>query len=229
MSSFNTKYGIGAHQPSNGRAIRINQLLDNLINVEKKKIDANDMKNILSDVYDVFASIKTPLLIKIVEKDNLLDTYISDKNILKKVKEWIDNLKKWDFRFEYDSKESTIFSLWDFYIVDSLLQSQISNAILRRFPSKSYGYEDFIIKFLQNLSNNPSHFSEYCNNTQSPSRTCDKMVADGIIFAYSYLKSKSSSLSDENLKYKYWHNIVYRYAPFSNTFLKFFLWQKRYW
>ena len=193
-----------------------------MIHVDKKKVDAEDMKTCLGDVFDVYAELKVPLLIQIIEKNYLLDSYITDRNALKQIKIWIDDLKKWNYRFEYDLKEPTIFTIWEFYIVDNLFKKQIPNSELRRFPSKIYGYEDFMVKLLENLNQNSTYFSEFWENSESPQRTCDKMIADGLLYVYKYLKEKGSDLSNESLKYKNWHKVEYPYVPFTKTFLRIF-------
>ena len=223
MSSKNTKHKIGANQPSNGRAIRADYLLNDLIHIQKKKIDANDMKMMLGDVYDVYASLKVPLLISIVEKDNSLDRLLPNKKAVEQVKKWLIDLKNWNYKFELELKEPTIFSLWEFYIVDNLFKSQIKNDKLRRISSKYYGYDDFLIKFLVDLHDNPFHFSEHWREEGiNRANSWTKMVVDGIIFVYNYLVPTDATLSDEGLKFKYWHKVEYKYAPFSNTFLRIF-------
>lgn len=198
-------------------------MLNDLIHVQKKKVDANDMKMMLGDVFDVYASLKTPLLIKIVESSKYLDQLLPNKKANSQVKQWIEDLKQWNYRFEHELKEPTIFSLWEFYIVDTLFKSQIQNDKLRRYASKLNGYDGFLVGILEKLLQDPTYFSEYCSSDNLNSAdACIKMVTDGIIFAYNYLEPTDPSLSTESLKFKHWHKIEYKYSPFSNTFLRVF-------
>ena len=208
---------------SNGRAIRADYLLNELIHVKKNKVDANDMKMMLGDVFDVYASLKTPLLIKIVENSKYLDKLLPGKKANTQVKAWIEDLKNWNYRFEYELKEPSLFSVWEFYIVDNLFKSQIQNDKLRRIASKLNGYDGFLVQFLQNLLQDPTYFSEYCSNDnlKSPD-ACTQMIVNGLIFVHDYFSPTDSSLSEENLKFKHWHKIEYKYSPFSNTFLRIF-------
>ena len=178
----------------------------------------------LGDVYDVYASLKVPLLISIVEKNNSLDRFLPNKKAVEQVKKWIIDLKNWNYRFELELKEPTIFSLWEFYIVDNLFKSQIKNDKLRRMASRRFGYDDFLIKFLEDVLENPMHLSEYCNEEGiNIANSWNEMIVDGIIFVYNYLAKTDPSLSDEGIKFKYWHKVEYKYAPFSNTFFEYIL------
>jgi len=218
VSSKNTEFGVGASQSSNARAFRINHLISELI--KKQKVDANDMRKIMGDVYDVYASLKTPLLLKIIEKDNLLDRYITNQKVRKQVTSWIDDLKKWNYTFDKELKQPTIFSLWEFYIVDHLFKAQIQDDYLRRLPSRYFGYDDFLIKLYEKLDRDPSYFSEYCQADTKLPNACGKMISEGLQFVYNYLVPEGTTLKDEDVLYKKWHTIDYEYQPFSSTFLR---------
>lgn len=223
VSSGNVEAGIGATQPSTARAIRLNYLLNDLLHVKKQKVDANDMKKILNDTHDVFAAMKTPLMISIVEKKEFLERYITNKQALKQVKLWINDLKKWNYNFDIDMKEPTLFTLWEIYFVDNLFKEQIENHYLRSHASMYYGYDDFLVKLLQRLDKDPTYFSNYCQaGGQKISEGCVKVLVEGLQFAYDFLVPAGTSLNEEDIKYGNWHKVNYRYSPFTKTILSIF-------
>ncbi|CAI2384247.1 unnamed protein product [Moneuplotes crassus] len=223
ITSLNTESGIGSTNPSTARAARINEMLHDLIHVQRKKVDINDMKTMLNDTVDIFAKLKTPLLLKIVEQDGNLEKYIEDKSRLPQIKEWIDQLKSWNYRFDQDLTQPTLFSLWEAYLFDNMFKRQITNPKLRNFVSKKYGHDDFIVKFLEEVSQNPSHFSKYCQSgTKDVKNACVKVVVGGLNFIYEYLVPAGTRFEDQDALFGKWHTVQYNYAPFTNSFLRYF-------
>jgi penicillin G amidase len=161
VSSQHVEAGIGVTQAGTARATRINQLLNEMIHVQGKKVDISDMKRILNDTYDVYAAVKIPLMIKIVDNEALLKKYIKDETALATIKGWIKDLKSWDYIFSKDAKEPTIFTLWEYYVYDNIFKNQIPDEKIRLHSSMVYGYEDFIIDIYTNLIKDPTYFSNY--------------------------------------------------------------------
>jgi acyl-homoserine lactone acylase PvdQ len=221
VSSENVEVGVGITQASTARAKRIQYLLNDMIHEKKQKVDANDMKRILNDTYDVFAEIKTPLMIKIVEKDNSLEKYIKSDKARDQIKLWLEELKNWDYVFGQDMKQPTIFSLWEIYFFDSIFKKQITNDKMRNHPSLQYGFDDFVVKNLRELTKDPNHFSEYCypDSDEVPDN-CRKALVKGLEFVYDYLVPEGTTVTDEDIMYGNWHKIQYRYTPFTRTPLK---------
>lgn len=223
VTSLNTEIGVGSTTPSTGRASRINELLNDLIHVQGRKVDINDMKRIMNDTHDLFAERKTPLLLKIVEQGDNLEKYTPDKSRIPQLKEWITQLKSWNFRFDKELTQPTLFSLWEAFLIDNMFKRQISNDKLRNFFSKKYGHDDFIVKLLEKVSTDPSHFSKYCQSgTKDAKNACVKVVVEGLNFVYDYLVPAGTTFKDEDALYGKWHIVEYNYAPFTNSFLRYF-------
>lgn len=223
VSSPNVEAGVAALHPSTARAARINYLLNDILHVKKQKVDKEDMKKILNDTYDMFAAVKTPLMIEIVEKNSALEKYITDKQVLKQITEWLKTLKSWNYEFGEDMSEPTIFTLWEIHFVYSLFKAQIDNEYLRAFASVEYGYDDFLVKLYRKLAKDPSHFSKYCIAAdEKSSEGCTKALVEGLQFVYDYLVPEGTTLKEEDSLYKNWHRVIYRYPPFTKTFLRYF-------
>jgi len=218
ISSLNVKAGVGATIPATPRAARIKEMLHDLIHVQKKKVDINDMKKIMKDTKDIFAELKTPLMIKIAEQGNNLEKYTADKSRLPQLREWIKVLKSWDYTFEKEMAEPTLFSLWEVYIFDNMFKRQISNDKLRNFVSRKIGHEDFIVKFYEKLAQDSSYFSKYCQlgNKDVPN-ACVKAIVEGLNFVHEYLIPAGTTFKNEDAYYGKWHTIEYSYAPFTNS------------
>lgn len=221
ISSENVKLGIGVTQAATARAQRIDYLLNDLIHVQKKKIDIDDMKRVMNDTFDIYASMKAPIMLELAEAN--LEKYIKDKSRIPQIKKWMNDLKSWNYRFELDMSQPTIFTLWDIFFVDNMFKRQVKNDKLRNHASKRYGFEDFTLDILENLKTDPSYFSKYCQSgIKDEPNSCLKALVDGLDFVHEYLVIPGASFKDEDAYYRDWHKVVYRYAPFTRSFLRYF-------
>jgi penicillin amidase len=221
VSSDNVKLGMGVTQAVSARANRIDYLLNDLIHVQKKKIDIDDMKTVMNDTFDIFASLKAPIMIQLAEAN--LEKYMKDKSRIPQIKKWISELKAWDYRFELEVSQPTIFTLWDIYFVDNMFKRQIKNDKLRNHASKRLGFEDFTLNILENLQTDPNYFSKYCQSgMKDEPNSCIKALVDGLDFVHEYLVIPGTTFTNEDAFYKDWHKVVYRYAPFTRSFLRYF-------
>ncbi len=80
------------------RGMRIYELLDEL--VTKKKLSAEDFMMIQRDTKSKVAEFFVPF---IIEAEDKMD---------EELKEYVEMLKKWDFRMDKNSREALIFALW---------------------------------------------------------------------------------------------------------------------
>ena len=207
---------------SNARAYRIDQYLNDLIHVQNKKIDASDMKEMLADVYDAYAAIKCPLMVKIVSRPGLLERYINDTKILSQTKKWIASLKRWDYKFDVDSVDATIFMLWEYYFTDGMFQNQILDRKIRNHRETFSSNQHFMMNTLKELIKEPNYLSQYCQtDIKNETNACVGLLSKSFISIYNYLVKEGSNYDHMSARYGNYHKVEYTHSPFSSTALKF--------
>lgn len=112
----------------NFRAIRINKLLG-----IAEKMDADYMKKMHSDNYNVFAEMILPSLIRIAEKSGKLKEYSNILNLL----------KNWNLRNDANLKEPVLFELWSTEFID-LLWDEMADPELPMKRPNSYLTANFL-------------------------------------------------------------------------------------
>jgi acyl-homoserine lactone acylase PvdQ len=223
ISSLNVEAGIAVTTASTARAKRIDSLLNDLIHTQKKKVGIQDMKRILNDTYDIFAAEKAPIMIDIVEKNNNLEKYINDPKKVEQIRTWLSELKSWNYHFDQNMTQPTIYTLWDIYFVNNLFNKQIKNENLRNLASVNFGFDDFTLDLLKNIQKDPSYFSKYCQSgNKDVPNACVKALVDGLDFVHEYLIPAGTSLAVDDALYGKWHTVEYRYAPFTRSLFRYF-------
>jgi penicillin amidase len=161
LSTNNVEGGLGVTTATTGRSIRINQILNERIHQKGEKLDADDMKEILKDVYDVYAERKCKIMMSIVDNSETIEKYVKNDTALIQIRKLIDLLQNWNYEFSKDQIEPTIYTLWEFYFIDNLFKTQIPNAKIRRHAAYFQGYDNFLINILEHIDQDPAYFSEY--------------------------------------------------------------------
>ena len=175
----------------------------------------------LSDVKDVYAEIKLPIMLKIVQKPGLLPKYIENFQKLYQIRHWLKSLEEWDFIFDKDSVNATIYHLWDIFFIDSVFKKQIPDEVLRLKGTHTYESDTFYIKLLKNLQDDPTYFSKYCKTgNEDLSEACVRNLVKSLELTYDYLIPPGTSYNENDAKYGNLHKIEYNHMPFSSTPLK---------
>lgn len=222
MSSLNVEAGVGVGQLSNARAFRINQLLHDYIHIKNRKLDADDMRRILGDVYDVYAAVKLPIMLKLVKQPGLLEKHIKNEKVLKYAKKWIASLEKWNYKFTVDSIDATIFALWEISFIDGFFKNEIPDFKLRNHKDRYLISDIFYTNTLKDLEKDQSYLSKYCQVGDSKEENaCVGNLARGFEFVFKFLSEEGYESDEKVARYGNLHTVQYSHSPFSSTALKF--------
>ena len=205
-----------------GRAYRINEYLHDLLEVQGKKVDYNDMRVMLNNTRDSYVAIKAPIMAKLVSQDGLISTHIKDPKVSQQVREWIKSLQNWDFDFSTDSIDATIYLLWEYHFKYQLFNQQIEDDRLRLHSDRFSGYEHFLINTIRHLEKDNTYLSEYCNHKgENFENACVVNLVRALEMTYNYLSDSSGYYDPESARYGLHHTVEYSHSPFSSTALRF--------
>ena len=200
-ASFNYLYELRGHH-NNFRAHRIEEILLKY-KASKEKIGIKDANKIVNDVKDTNAEYILPKYLFLLEKNC--------KNIsLLKNNEYYIMLKNWNYEFNYDSTEATVFSVLERLIGYSFIQNIIT------------GYDDN--KFMAGTVLNVLHFWNFVSGTidriyKGEKNKDEEEWEKNIIKVFDDLDNEIKKFRDEKGNIIPWGKINFNYFP-HNTFDK---------
>jgi len=219
MATENIKYFTSAHQASTSRAVRINELIKDLIS-QRKKLSVEDMIMIQTDTLDVLAREVTPILIHrtydALKKNYKLQINNQKLDILLK------NLTDWDYNMNKESVPASIFNVWERFLIQKLLkktglkQHEISSIIgCGRFDHFFFRH---VLKWDSKI---PSDEDFWCLNEENEavSDPCLFNLAKSLEETFIYLETHFGPDMDE-WQWGKVHSLDYPHASFSSTPLK---------
>ena len=218
ISSDNLKHNYAGSNKPTARSLRITNLIESFIR-NNQKIGVEDIKRMQFDQIDEYARIMNPNLIKIV-KDNL--KIIPKEEDQKELKHLISSLENWDCEMAGESKQALIYNVW-VSILSSKLLRKIQPALLHKRFTNNYGFEQFMLRKIQDWSKNIDLHSDFCRNEENQNISkisCVYNVLISLLETKEYLEKR---LGQENKRWK-WKNLFvakYVHRPFSDTPLRF--------
>lgn len=117
----NSKYDIGGFQPSTGRSLRLEEIIETGIK-EGKKFDHQDMIDMQQDMTDVVARGLVSHVVKIVDRILSKEDHKfspDQKDYIRSVK---DILAGFDGVMSEDSIQATVYSYWQYFFYSNLME-----------------------------------------------------------------------------------------------------------
>ncbi len=132
------------------RGMRIYEMLDKLVE-SGKKITPEDFMNMQRDVYSKPAEFFTPYILEAYDK-------MSDK-----AKAYADELKRWDFRMDANSRAALIFAIWLKHFINETFGDEFYSAgldssfyprlyVLQNLPEDSVWFDDIRTESVESRS-----------------------------------------------------------------------------
>ena len=197
---------VGNH--NNARAYRVNELIKEFIK-NNTKISVNDSLNIIKDIKDENAAYVLPKFLKILEKN------MSGKEL--KENKYYQMLKKWNFEFDLESREATLFSLleryWCTVLVSKKLSKDKAKPLLNYFP-----YYKFIHGMIEKIYNGEKIALKECTYFDN-NDDCEQYFVKVFKHLDEYIGHK---FLEPNNQIKKWGNVNFNYFPhnpFDDVFL----------
>ncbi|CAI2381259.1 unnamed protein product [Moneuplotes crassus] len=213
ISTANTKSQISTYSLGTARALRITQLIEELIKTKSGKIGYDDMIEILKDIKDPYAEQKKKYLVKIARD------YMKNEGIKNGAEEEVmDKIEKWDSIFDEKLTEPVYFTLWEFFFRSSFMSKNFKDnkLVQMKIISNTYGESNFIHLY-KNISANNSHFAQYCQTYASlPSSSC----AENIYLALNQTLRYLIRFHSMDATWGELHTMQYPNIPFTRTYLK---------
>lgn len=222
IAGNNIIYHRTMHMLSSPRAFRMDTIISNLIK-EGEKFDVEHLKKIQLDVKDPYVEVILHDFIKIIEKYK--DDYNLTRLELNKIKILLDYIKNWDALVKKESIAASIFNVWEYLFLKSLLGDIDSNEDRERIVF-SINFEQFIFNRIKKWSNNLIFPNEtWCSSKFEKSSfqesICFYKMINALSNTYTYLEN---IFGNNTLKWKWGkiHKMKYRHIPFSETPFKLF-------
>jgi len=209
-ASFNYTYELRGHH-NHVRAHRINEMILKFIK-ENHKITINDTMKMINDVHESLAEYILPKILKIIEKNSRFDI---NQN------KYYSMLKKWNFEMNKDSREATIYSVFERDIGYYLLENKF-NDILARGEMSYLHYWNFITGIIDKL-----YKGERIDMKQCAYRSGNSNCEIYLVNIFNNLEMSLKKYMDKNGEIKKWGEINsndFPHIPFDNIPLinKFF-------
>ncbi len=199
-ASFNYTYELRGHH-NHVRAHRINEMILKFIN-ENHKITINDTMKMINDVHESLAEYILPKILKIIEKNSRFDI---NQN------KYYSMLKKWNFEMNKDSREATIYSVFERDIGYYLLENKF-NDIMARGEMSYLHYWNFITGIIDKL-----YKGERIDMKQCAYRSGNSNCEIYLVNIFNNLETSLKKYMDKNGQIKKWGEINsndFPYIPF---------------
>jgi penicillin amidase len=185
ISSKNVEFSIATNIVTTPRAIRIDELMLELITQKSGSITLEDVNKILHDTIDVYATHKTKKLISIATK-NMSHKKRENHGRLEAL---LGRLAKWNGDFDQKLEEPTILSLWEYYFMEQFAKQQIPDDEIRLNIYDLHVVEDFIYNFLTDLDNDNNLYSKFC---AGETQTCADQVVSALMKTDEFLNNRTT-------------------------------------
>ena len=219
MASDNIKYFTSANMFTTSRATRIDEMIQEFVN-KGKKISVQDMITMQADTLDVLAREVVPIMIART-KDAFKEGYKLQVNneVLTSL---LNNLTNWDYKMEKESIPSTIFNVWERFLIRKLIkdiglkEQDIKNMIVNA------KFDHFFFRNLLKWNNKiPTEHHIWCinNENRNLSNPCGYNLIKSLEEAYLHLQNNYGT-DIEDWQWGKIHRMQYPHSTFSSTPLK---------
>ena len=201
-ASFNYTYELRGHH-NHVRAHRINEMIQNYIN-DNHKITINDTMKMINDVHESLAEYILPKILEIIKKNSRFDI---NQN------KYYSMLKKWNFEMNKDSREATVYAIFERDIGYYLLENKYSELMARGVMSYLH-YWNFITGIIDKL-----YKGERIDMKQCAYRSGNSNCEIYIVNIFNNLESSLKKYMDKNGMIKKWGEInsnIFPQIPFDN-------------
>eukprot|EP00347_Sterkiella_histriomuscorum_P009270 403341851 len=231
-TSSHSGFGITHGFQFQHRFLRITEMLQQKID-EGKKLTTQDMIDIQMDVLDYQARESTGYIVTCVRKgmktviDKLYKGWTDRKNMDKKIDGLLNELMKWDFKFEYQSKQAAIYLAFEYSLATYFQESKIDNVDVRRAIFGNVIFDNYIYKEIRSWAFNDNPRSEQCRvNGTDWSDNCHEFMAYVFIKALDDIQSRLGPYQF-NWKLMNLQEVVYDHSPFSKSPLRLLFEEQR--
>lgn len=207
VSSRNVKHPVGVYAPSTSRARRITELIQQLIKKKDKRIVYEDMIGILNDTVDIYALHKKQNMVKIVVEHFKVHNHRNTKEtqlLLHKILDWEGDFSQYKI-------EPTLYTFWEYYIVNNLLVKQIEDSKVRMQLLSNFHIDKFLMRLFSKVEKDPNYWNTYCSHYNSIEiNSCPELITKAFLQAVSHLKVENQTHS---VDWGYYHLNHYQSIP----------------
>ena len=185
---------------NNARAYRVNELLNNYIK-NNTKISIKESINIVKDIQDSNAAYILPKYLEIIKRN------LNPKEL--RENKYFQNLKKWNFEFDMESREATLYSLLERNLCTLLLTKKMSKEkakpVLNYFP-----YYKFIHGMIDKIYNGEKIDLKECS-FYNIKDDCEKYLVNVFRHLDEYIKD----FKEPSGLIKKWGTVNINYYPYT--------------
>lgn len=177
--------GIGSTALGTARALRATKVLHGWI-ADKQSITIKMIQDMQKDVFDEFARILTPQLLRIVEKHTELISVTKEKAVLGHM---VATLKEWKGDMVGNDKHALIYNVWIREIYARLLHTQFPEEQERLSVISSASFDHFFGSMVRHWANERELDSDVCDASHQSGSRCAATVVSALLAAHEYIES----------------------------------------